>query len=249
MLIGAGQEEYILAVEPLEAGQRVGCDRLIGVTDMRIAVGIGDRGRDVEFLRRRRSGFRHGVRRIFRLERVGRFLKVEDVRLVLNLEDAGRFLNLDSDEINLHDLARRQRSAHGPLGRRAAFGRLRIRRGCYRGLLGNGFFRLGLNRTCRLADALLDVALLADVFLDVFSRTALAEALLGALAGAALGLCALLRLRCGRRGAGARGSLARFFRAFLLRALFRSLLGCCLGGFCLTRGHHGFLKAQYDLAG
>ena len=48
VLVGAGEEEYVLAVEPLKARQRVGRDRLIGVTDMRHAVRIGDRGRDVD---------------------------------------------------------------------------------------------------------------------------------------------------------------------------------------------------------
>ena len=47
VLVGAGQEEHVLAVEPLKARQRVGRDRLIGVADMRRAVRIGDRGRDV----------------------------------------------------------------------------------------------------------------------------------------------------------------------------------------------------------
>ena len=47
VLVGAGQEEHVLAVEPLKARQRIGRDRLIGVADMRHAVRIGDRGRDV----------------------------------------------------------------------------------------------------------------------------------------------------------------------------------------------------------
>ena len=38
VLVGAGQEEHILAVEPLKARQRIGRDRLIGVTDMRHTV-------------------------------------------------------------------------------------------------------------------------------------------------------------------------------------------------------------------
>src|ERR1700754_2222822 len=56
VLVGAGQEEHVLAVEPLEARQRIGCERLIGVADMRLAVGIGDRGRDVESVATRRRG-------------------------------------------------------------------------------------------------------------------------------------------------------------------------------------------------
>ena len=47
VLVGAGQEEDVLAVEPLKARQRIGRDRLIGVADMRLAIRIGDRGRDV----------------------------------------------------------------------------------------------------------------------------------------------------------------------------------------------------------
>ena len=35
VLVGAGEEEDVVAVEPHEAGDRVGRDRLVGVTDMR----------------------------------------------------------------------------------------------------------------------------------------------------------------------------------------------------------------------
>jgi hypothetical protein len=48
VLVGAGQEEHVLAVEPLEAGKGIGGDQFIGMADMRLAVRIGDRGRDVE---------------------------------------------------------------------------------------------------------------------------------------------------------------------------------------------------------
>ncbi len=47
VLVGAGEEEDVVAVEPHEAGDRVGRDRLVGVADMRHAVGIGDRGGEV----------------------------------------------------------------------------------------------------------------------------------------------------------------------------------------------------------
>ncbi len=50
VLVGAGEEEDVVAVEPLEAGDGVGRDRLVGVADVGRAVGIGDRGGDVEFL-------------------------------------------------------------------------------------------------------------------------------------------------------------------------------------------------------
>jgi hypothetical protein len=54
MLVGAGQKEHILAVEPLEARQRVRGNRLIGMSDMWRAVRIHDRRGDVECIRTRR---------------------------------------------------------------------------------------------------------------------------------------------------------------------------------------------------
>ena len=50
VLVGAGEEEHVLAVEPLEARDRVGGDRLVGMADMGRPVGVGDGRRDVEFL-------------------------------------------------------------------------------------------------------------------------------------------------------------------------------------------------------
>jgi hypothetical protein len=50
MLVGAGQEEHVLAVEALEARQRVGRDRFIGVADMGRAVRVGDGCGDVKAL-------------------------------------------------------------------------------------------------------------------------------------------------------------------------------------------------------
>ena len=50
VLVGAGQEAHVEAVEPLEPGDRVGGDVLVGVSDVRIAIRVGDRGRDVEGL-------------------------------------------------------------------------------------------------------------------------------------------------------------------------------------------------------
>ena len=47
VLVGAGEEIHVVAVEPHEAGDGVGGDHLIGVPDVRGAVGVGDRGRDV----------------------------------------------------------------------------------------------------------------------------------------------------------------------------------------------------------
>ncbi len=68
VLVGTGQEEHVLAVEPLEARQRVGRNRLIGVTDMRLAVRISDRcGDEVGVALGRRRGrrrrFGRGLRR------------------------------------------------------------------------------------------------------------------------------------------------------------------------------------------
>ncbi len=48
VLIGAGEEEHIVAIEPLEAGNRVGGDGFIGVADMWRAIRIGDGRGQVE---------------------------------------------------------------------------------------------------------------------------------------------------------------------------------------------------------
>src|SRR5262249_8123578 len=47
VLVGAGEEEHVVAVETLEPRTRVGRDQLIGEADMRRAIGIGDGRRDV----------------------------------------------------------------------------------------------------------------------------------------------------------------------------------------------------------
>ena len=47
VLVGAGEEEHVMAVEPHEAGDGIGGDRFVGVADMRRAVRIGNRGGDV----------------------------------------------------------------------------------------------------------------------------------------------------------------------------------------------------------
>src|SRR5207249_6452539 len=46
VLVGPGEEEHVVAVEPHEAGNRIGRDRLVGVADMRRPVGIGDGSRE-----------------------------------------------------------------------------------------------------------------------------------------------------------------------------------------------------------
>ena len=61
VLVGAGHEEHFMTVQPLEAGERVRGDVLVRVADVRSAVGIRDRCRDVE--RRSFRAFRgSGVR-------------------------------------------------------------------------------------------------------------------------------------------------------------------------------------------
>ena len=50
VLVGAGEEIDVVAVEPHEARDGVGGDRLIGVPDMRRPVRVGDRGGDVKGL-------------------------------------------------------------------------------------------------------------------------------------------------------------------------------------------------------
>ena len=48
VLVHAGDEQRLAPVEPHEPLDRVGGDALIGVADVRRAVGVGDRGGDVE---------------------------------------------------------------------------------------------------------------------------------------------------------------------------------------------------------
>ena len=50
VLVGAGLEAHVAALAALEARDRVGGDRFIGVADVRRPVGVADRGRDVEGL-------------------------------------------------------------------------------------------------------------------------------------------------------------------------------------------------------
>ena len=48
VLVHAGHHQRVVAVERLEAADRVGRDQLVGVADVRRAVGVGDRRRDRE---------------------------------------------------------------------------------------------------------------------------------------------------------------------------------------------------------
>ncbi len=59
VLVGAGEKKHILAVEPRKARQRIGRDRLIGMADMRHAIGVRDGGRDVEGLTGQIGRIRH----------------------------------------------------------------------------------------------------------------------------------------------------------------------------------------------
>jgi hypothetical protein len=49
MLVHAGDEEYVITVQPLEAGDGIGGDAFIGVANVRRAVGIGNGRSDVKF--------------------------------------------------------------------------------------------------------------------------------------------------------------------------------------------------------
>ena len=50
VLVGAGEEEHVVAVDALEARDRVRGDHLVGVADMRRPVRIGDRRREIELV-------------------------------------------------------------------------------------------------------------------------------------------------------------------------------------------------------
>jgi hypothetical protein len=47
VFVGAGEEVHVIVVEPHEARDRIGRNGFVGVPDMRRAVRIGDRGRQV----------------------------------------------------------------------------------------------------------------------------------------------------------------------------------------------------------
>src|SRR3546814_8607419 len=68
MLVGAGEEIDVIAVEPLEAGQHVAGERGVGMPDVRIIVYVVDRGRDVvRRLSCRHRGSPSGDRKSIRL--------------------------------------------------------------------------------------------------------------------------------------------------------------------------------------
>ena len=138
VLVGAGQEEHVLAVEPRKARQHVGRDRLIGVADMRNAVGIGDGGGDVEdVVARRRGNGRCRLRGGHRLRRRRR---------------------LGFRHLGLHGLRRSgdrsRRGDHGGRGHPRLLGRLLRRsllRGNFGGLFGSRFLGGLLGTTCFFA--------------------------------------------------------------------------------------------------
>ena len=47
MLVGAGKEEHVPSLETAPAGDRIGRHHLVGVPDMRLAIGVRDRGGDI----------------------------------------------------------------------------------------------------------------------------------------------------------------------------------------------------------
>ncbi|MGY3393286.1 hypothetical protein ACVWW6_005877 [Bradyrhizobium sp. USDA 3311] len=186
VLVGAGQEEHVLAVEPCKACQRVGGDRLIGVADMRVAVGIGDRGRDVEDVVARGGRCGHG-----------------GLRSCDGIRRAGR---LGFRHIGLHSLRRRgDRRRCGGHGSRSHLCLLRRSLLCRRlGRLFGRFLRRLLG-----ADLLLR-SLLAGLLCRL--RSALLHALLG---GSLLGLIDLLGSFARERLHGLFGGLLRSFLAAL----------------------------------
>src|SRR6266571_581890 len=63
VLVGTGEEVHVVAIVPLETRNRVGRDQLVGKSDMRRAIGIGDgRGQVVARLVERRAGFFGGLK-------------------------------------------------------------------------------------------------------------------------------------------------------------------------------------------
>ncbi|MGY4454086.1 hypothetical protein ACVWZR_008746 [Bradyrhizobium sp. i1.3.1] len=219
VLVGAGQEEHVLAVEPRKARQHVGRDRLIGVADMRAAVGIGDGGRDVEdVVARGRSNGSCGLRSCDGLRR-GRRLRLRHLGL---------------RHLGLHNLRRRgDRSrccGHGRRGHFRFLGDLLCRRSlALRRRLGCLFGRF-LHRL--LGDDLLLRSLLAGLLCRL--RSAFLHALLD---GSLLGLLDLL------------GSFARERLHGLLHGLVGSLLLAALapGGFLSSRGHDEFLYRLLEI--
>src|SRR5439155_5513070 len=47
VLVGASEEEHLVTIEPHETGDRIGCDRLVCVADVRRAIRVGDGGGDI----------------------------------------------------------------------------------------------------------------------------------------------------------------------------------------------------------
>jgi hypothetical protein len=50
VLVRSGEKKHVVAVDALETRDRIGGNDLIGVPDMRSAIGIGNGRREVEFL-------------------------------------------------------------------------------------------------------------------------------------------------------------------------------------------------------
>ena len=58
VLVGAGQEHDVAALEPLVARHRVGRHRAVGMADVQLCRGVIDRRRDVKFLL---TGIAHSI--------------------------------------------------------------------------------------------------------------------------------------------------------------------------------------------
>ena len=76
VLVRAGHEEDVVAVQPLEPRHRVGGDDLVGVADVRHAVGVADGRGDVE------RGF-FGRRHVINLDQFGQGIALADKFVVM----------------------------------------------------------------------------------------------------------------------------------------------------------------------
>ena len=48
VFVGAGHQPHVAAQHPLETGDGIGSNRLVGMADMRLAIGVGDGGGQIE---------------------------------------------------------------------------------------------------------------------------------------------------------------------------------------------------------
>ena len=91
VLVGAGQKQHVLAIQPLETRNGIRRNGFIGVADVGHTIGIGNGGCDIEFLShtlflisRLRKSRASAPRRRFKLGQ-----GVEDERLAIEIEREG----------------------------------------------------------------------------------------------------------------------------------------------------------------